>query len=365
MTTVLAALTRAAQDDDAGTRQRVIDAFFSAGTQSTAVGPLTVEPDGVLAAPRFSTYRLKGGQPGIRAGLMSTATAAPKLQPTITGRMLTVFVIGDVLGAGIYALVGEVGGEVGGAIWTAFLLAGVLALFTAASYAELVTKYPRAAGAALYVNRAWGSEFFTFVVAFAVMASGVTSAATLATAFGGDYLSEFVDLPTILVGLAFVAVISLVNFRGIKESVGLNFGLTMIELGGLLLVVVIGLAFLLDGGGDTGPRARVQGGRGGPARDPRRRVARVLRADRVRGLRQRRRGDPRPVARVPARAVPRPRDRRRRLHARDRDRLDGGPDRQARRLRRAAARGRRPGPARHVDEGVRRRSRCSRSPTAR
>ena len=62
MTTVLAALTRAAQNDDAGTRQRVIDAFFAAGTQSTAVGPLTVEPDGVLAAPRFSTYRLNGGR---------------------------------------------------------------------------------------------------------------------------------------------------------------------------------------------------------------------------------------------------------------------------------------------------------------
>ena len=195
---------------------------------------------------------------------MSTATAAPKLQPTITARMLTVFVIGDVLGAGIYALVGEVGGEVGGAIWAAFLLAGVLALFTAASYSELVTKYPRAAGAALYVNRAWGSEFFTFVVAFAVMASGVTSAATLATAFGGDYLSEFVDLPMILVGLAFVAVISLVNFRGIKESVGLNFGLTMIELGGLLLVVVIGLAFLLDGGGDAGRALEFKSGEAVP-----------------------------------------------------------------------------------------------------
>jgi APA family basic amino acid/polyamine antiporter len=195
---------------------------------------------------------------------MSTATAAPKLQPTITGRMLTVFVIGDVLGAGIYALVGEVGGEVGGAIWAAFLLAGVLALFTAASYSELVTKYPRAAGAALYVNRAWGSEFFTFVVAFAVMASGVTSAATLATAFGGDYLSEFVDLPTILVGLAFVAVISFINFRGIKESVGINFGLTMIELGGLLLVVVIGLAFLLDGGGDAGRALEFKSGEAVP-----------------------------------------------------------------------------------------------------
>ena len=183
--------------------------------------------------------------------------------------MLTVFVIGDVLGAGIYALVGEVGGEVGGAIWTAFLLAGVLALFTAASYSELVTKYPRAAGAALYVNRACGSDFFTFVVAFAVMASGVTSAATLATAFGGDYLSEFVDLPTILVGLVFVAVISLINFRGIKESVGLNIGLTSIELAGLLLVVVIGARVPARRRRRPGPRARVQGRRGGADRDPR------------------------------------------------------------------------------------------------
>ena len=190
-----------------------------------------------------------GGGPGSGAG---GSAASTQLNPTITRTMLTVFVIGDVLGAGIYALVGEVGAEVGGAIWASFLLAGALALFTAASYAELVTKYPEAGGAALYIHRAFKQPFFTFVVAFAVMASGVTSAATLATAFGGDYLSEFVELPNVLVGIAFVAVLSLINFRGIKESVGLNLGLTAIELTGLLLVVVIGAALLLDGGGDPG-----------------------------------------------------------------------------------------------------------------
>jgi APA family basic amino acid/polyamine antiporter len=190
-----------------------------------------------------------GGGAGSGGGGQATST---KLNPTITRTMLTVFVIGDVLGAGIYALVGEVGGEVGGAIWASFLLAGALAVFTAASYAELVTKYPKAAGAALYVHRAFKQPFFTFVVAFAVMCSGVTSAATLATAFGGDYLSEFVELPKILVGIVFIAVLSAINFRGIKESVGINLGLTAIELFGLLLVVVIGAAFLLDGGGDPG-----------------------------------------------------------------------------------------------------------------
>jgi len=65
--------------------------------------------------------------------------------------MLLFFIIGDVIGAGIYALVGEVGGEVGGAIWIAFTVALVLALCTAFAYAELVTKYPHAGGAALFV----------------------------------------------------------------------------------------------------------------------------------------------------------------------------------------------------------------------
>src|SRR5829696_9819192 len=187
----------------------------------------------------------------------ASATADPvarstPLKPAITRPMLTVFVIGDVLGAGIYALAGEVAGKVGGAVWTSFLAAGILAAFTATAYAELVTKYPQAAGAALYTHKAFKRPFLTFLVAFAVMCSGVASAATLATAFGGDYLSEFVTLPKLLVGAVFIGVLALINFRGIKESVSVNLGLTSIELTGLLLVTVIGLAFLLDGGGDPG-----------------------------------------------------------------------------------------------------------------
>src|SRR5215207_2420089 len=123
--------------------------------------------------------------------------------------MLTVFVIGDVLGAGIYALVGEVAGKVGGAVWTSFLAAGILAAFTATAYAELVTKYPQAAGAALYAHRAYRRPFVTFLIAFAVMCSGVASAATLATAFGGDYLSEFVTVPKMVVAAVFIGALAL------------------------------------------------------------------------------------------------------------------------------------------------------------
>jgi hypothetical protein len=147
--------------------------------------------------------------------------------------------------------VGEVGGRLGGAIWAAFAIAIALAFFTAAAYAELVTKYPQAAGAALYVNKAFGVSFATFMVAFAVMASGLTSASTLARAFGGDYLGEFVSVPTVAVAI---------NARGIGESVKLNVGFTLVELGGLLLVVVIGAAALLDGLGDPGRALEIKEG---------------------------------------------------------------------------------------------------------
>jgi basic amino acid/polyamine antiporter, APA family len=164
--------------------------------------------------------------------------------------MLLVFVVGDVLGAGIYALVGVVAGETGGAIWTAFLFATVLAILTAFSYAELVTKYPRAGGAAVYVHSAFQLPFFTFVIAFAVMCSGIASAATLSRAFAGDYLAVFVDLPVVLVAVAFLLLVALINFRGISESVKVNMALTAVEVLGLAIIVLIGIVALAQGDGE-------------------------------------------------------------------------------------------------------------------
>ena len=123
------------------------------------------------------------------------------LRRVIGPKLLLLFIIGDILGAGVYALIGKVAGEVGGALWLPFLIAFVVAALTAARYVELVGKYPQAAGAALYTNRAFGVPFVTFIVAFAVMASGITSASASARAFGGDYLAEFVTLPVVLVAV--------------------------------------------------------------------------------------------------------------------------------------------------------------------
>src|SRR5690349_14432534 len=185
------------------------------------------------------------------AELTNRGRGGSQLSASITKKTLLLFIVGDILGGGIYARTGEVAGEIGGAIWTGFAVAAIVAAFTAASYAELVSRYPQAAGAALYIHKAFKAPLLTFVVAFAVMCSGLASAAALATAFGGDYLSQFVDLPTVLVGLVVILGVSLINFRGIKESAGFNVVCTLIELGGLLLVVAIGAAFLFDGGGDA------------------------------------------------------------------------------------------------------------------
>ena len=100
-------------------------------------------------------------------------------------KLLLLFIVGDILGTGVYALTGQVAGEVGGAAWAPFLVAFAVATVTAFSYLELVTRYPQAAGAALYTHRAFGVHFLTFIVAFTVMCSGITSASTASNAFAG------------------------------------------------------------------------------------------------------------------------------------------------------------------------------------
>jgi APA family basic amino acid/polyamine antiporter len=181
------------------------------------------------------------------------ASAEPQqssLKRVIGRRMLLLFILGDILGSGIYVLVGKVGGHVGGMLWLPFLLAFILAVLTAAAYAELAGKYPQAAGAALYINKAFGIPFVTFIVAFGVMMSGVTSAGVAAQAFGGRYLAEFVSLPVIAGALIFLALVTLVNFVGISESVKVNVALTVIEASGLLVIVAIGIYALLTGEGE-------------------------------------------------------------------------------------------------------------------
>jgi APA family basic amino acid/polyamine antiporter len=183
--------------------------------------------------------------------MASTALVSEsKLKQGITGKLLFLFILGDVLGAGIYALVGEVAADVGGAIWVPLVLALLLALLTAGSYAELVTKYPQAGGAAVFAQRAYRSPLVSFLVGYCMLAAGVTSAAGLSLAFGGDYLSVFVEVPAVVAAVVFLTLVALLNARGITESVRSNVVMTVVEVSGLVLVIVLVAVFVGQGNGD-------------------------------------------------------------------------------------------------------------------
>lgn len=183
-------------------------------------------------------------------GGASNSVGQAELTRVIGPKLLFFFVLGDILGTGIYALTGSVAGEIGGALWVPFVGAFLVAFLTAFSYLELVGRYPRAAGAALYINRAFGVPFLTFIVAFAVVSSGITSASSAAVAFGRTYLREFIELPIWMVAIAFIVLLALINFRGVGESLKINVLLTFIELSGLLIIIVVGVWAVSSGQGD-------------------------------------------------------------------------------------------------------------------
>jgi amino acid transporter len=178
----------------------------------------------------------------------------PALKQVMGPGLLLLFIIGDILGTGIYALTGQVAGEVGGAAWLPFAVAFIVALITACSYLELVTKYPQAAGAALYVHKAFGKHILTFLVCFAVMCSGITSASAASRAFAANLATGFgleVGNGVILmIALGFMLLVLAVNLRGVGESVKINVVLTAVELSGLLLVIVISAYFIAGGNAD-------------------------------------------------------------------------------------------------------------------
>jgi APA family basic amino acid/polyamine antiporter len=178
-------------------------------------------------------------------------TTETKLARRITGPLLFVFILGDVLGAGIYALMGALSAEVGGALWVPLLAALLLALLTAGSYAELVTKYPRAGGAAVFARRAYRSPIVSFLVGYCMLAAGVVSAAGLALAFTGEYLAAFLEVPQILAAMVFLALVALLNARGISESLKSNLVMTAIELSGLVIIIVAVGLMVGGGGGDV------------------------------------------------------------------------------------------------------------------
>ena len=150
--------------------------------------------------------------------------------------LLFLYGLGTILGAGIYVLVGKVAGSAGMYAPLAFVLSAVIAIFTGLSYSQLSVKYPRSAGEALYVEHAFSWPLLSRLVGWGVICTGLVSAATLVNGFAG-YLSVFVHTPHALAVTLAVVVITLIACWGILESVSIAAVITLVETGGLLLVV--------------------------------------------------------------------------------------------------------------------------------
>lgn len=154
--------------------------------------------------------------------------------------------IGDILGAGIYGLVGKAAGIMGNGVWLAFLISALAAIFTGLTYASLGSRYPRAAGIAYILKKSFRSNFLAYVFGIMVLCSGLVSMATASRAFSG-YLSGMFPFLSLNMGiLVFMALLTLIVLKGIKESMWANIVCTVIELSGLVLVIAVGISFLGD-----------------------------------------------------------------------------------------------------------------------
>lgn len=150
--------------------------------------------------------------------------------------------VGIILGAGIYVLIGRAAGLAGNSVWISFGFSAIIALFTGLSYAELSSMYPRASAEYEYTANAFGRRL-AFIIGWLIILSGVIGAATVSLGFAG-YLNELIFIQPVLAALLLLLVLSFILFYGIKESAWFAIVFTLIEAGGLVLIILIGLPFL-------------------------------------------------------------------------------------------------------------------------
>jgi len=166
------------------------------------------------------------------------ARDAPVLHRRLGLGLLTFWGVGTIVGGGFYALIGEVASEAGVLTPVAFLVAAIVAGFSALSFAELSARLPYSAGEAHYVLEAFGRRGLSALVGWMVITTGVVSAATLANAFA-RFARTLVELPGPAIVVAVVIVLGGLAAWGIAESVVAAAIVTVVETAGLLVVVAL------------------------------------------------------------------------------------------------------------------------------
>lgn len=176
---------------------------------------------------------------------MNKLDKQPALKRSLSLWSISFYGIGTIVGAGIYVLIGKVGLEARIYLPLSFLLAGVIAAFTALSYAEMSSRFPKSAGSAIYAFEAWHSPKVSQFVAVLVVLSGIISAAAISNGFVG-YLNLFIPVPAFIAISALALLLAAIAAWGIKESALVITLITLIEVGGLLFVIFCGLNTDID-----------------------------------------------------------------------------------------------------------------------
>lgn len=150
--------------------------------------------------------------------------------------MLALYGIGNIVGAGVYVLVGKIAEPAGYLAILAFLIAALVAFCAALSYAELASRFPVSAGVAVYLHEAFKAKYVSTIIGLMLVGAGIVSSATLLKGFAG-YFEQLTGIdPWMSITVASVLLL-LVMLKGIKESVGVAALLTIVEVGGLVFLV--------------------------------------------------------------------------------------------------------------------------------
>jgi amino acid transporter len=169
------------------------------------------------------------------------------LRRTLGLPLLVFYGLGVTIGAGIFALIGEILLIAGDHAAPSFLLAGITAAATARAFALLAPRYPKAGGSAIYIREGFG-KITGLIAGLGVVLTAVISSATIAVALAG-YVGTLVPIPPPLTIVVLIAAMTGVAAWGIKESLVFAAVITIIEVGTLTIVAVLGVPVMADAGG--------------------------------------------------------------------------------------------------------------------
>lgn len=177
------------------------------------------------------------------------------LKRTLSLPLVTFYGLGNILGAGIYVLVGKVVAHAGVFAPLSFLIAALLACLSAFAYAELAARFPLSAGEAVYVQEGIGIQSVSRLVGLLIILAGIVSAATILRGFTG-YLQVFLPVHDVAALLVLIVLLGGLAAWGISESVFVAALITVVEIIGLLLIIGVaapGLAQLRPVTADFSP----------------------------------------------------------------------------------------------------------------